>query len=257
MANLTSVDFEAFVRESSERLLAVSRRILRREMDAEDALQEAFVSAWRNRDRFDGRSSMGTWMHRIVINTALNKLEQRRVLSTHVKSQSPGTEPASGVDHANALALRELVWDAIDLLPDEQRVVLLLRDVEQLDSEVIATQLRISPAAVRQRLHRARKHVAEILSPELCGAGEMTCGGRLDLLLDMIDGLLAADVRTPVLEHVATCKTCQQYATGYQRMIEIPLQTVEPPIPISTALVQRFVSAIRSENGLHEDSESY
>ena len=74
MTQWNSNEFDDYVKESASRLLATIRRILRNDADAEDALQETYFAAWRARDRFDGRSTMNTWVHRIAINTALNKL---------------------------------------------------------------------------------------------------------------------------------------------------------------------------------------
>ena len=143
--------------------------------------------------------------------------------------------------------MREVVWGAIDQLPDDQRVVLVLRDVEQMSSEEVADRLGLAPAAVRQRLHRARKYVAEILSPELCGAEGMTCGGRLDLLLDMIDGMLTEDVREPVLTHVAACETCQNYAAGFRNSILMPAGTTERTAQVSASLIERIMQFIHKD----------
>ncbi|MEI8022330.1 MAG: sigma-70 family RNA polymerase sigma factor, partial [Schlesneria sp.] len=180
MAQWTSSEFEAYVKESASRLLATIRRILRNDADAEDALQETYLAAWRAQDRFDRKSTMNTWVHRIAINTALNKLRKTRPISIEAEPDLEAIEHHSSGRQIDDMALREVVWGAIDQLPDDQRVVLVLRDVEQMSSEEVADRLGLAPAAVRQRLHRARKYVAEILSPELCGAEGMTCGGRLD-----------------------------------------------------------------------------
>lgn len=96
-------------------------------------------------------------------------------------------------------------------------------------------------------MHRARKYIAETLSPELCGAGEMTCGGRLDLLMDMIDGMLAEDVRLPVINHVAGCTNCQRYAAGYTRTMRLPLATAEQSLPVPDGLVRRILDEIRTK----------
>ena len=244
MAEWNETAFAAFVKESAGQMLAVIRRILRNDADADDALQETFLAAWRARDSFDGRSTMRTWVHRIATNTALNKLRQRAARTARIESDLDGVaHPGSGrID--NNLALKEVVWAAIDRLPPEQRLVLVLRDVEELTSDEIAERLNLSAAAVRQRLHRARKHVAETLTPELCGADEMTCGGRLDLLLDMIDGMLAEDVREPVLTHVAACSTCQGYAAGYTRTIHLPIETAEEVASVSSHLLERVLGGI-------------
>ena len=234
--DLNADDFESLLQVSGDRLLAVARRILRNDADAEDALQEAFISGWRARDKFDGRSSLDTWMHRIVVNTSVNRLKQRSAQTKRLVDESARPVVPTTPAPTDSLAIRELLWRAIDRLPEDQRVVLVLRDVEQFSTDQIADQLALSPAAVRQRLHRARKHAAEVLYPELCGAGDMTCGGRLDYLLDMIDETLADDVRTPVLEHVESCADCQSYAARYRRSIDLPRQTAESMFKVSSSL---------------------
>ena len=247
MAQWNSNEFDDYVKESASRLLATIRRILRNDADAEDALQETYLAAWRARDRFDGRSTMNTWVHRIAINTALNKLRKTGSVSIEIDSDLENVEHHASGRQIDDLALREVVWGAVDQLPDEQRVVLVLRDIEQMSSEEVADRLNLTPAAVRQRLHRARKHVAETLSPELCGAEGMTCGGRLDLLLDMIDGMLAEDVREPVLTHVAACETCQTYAAGFRHSIRLPSGTAQRGAQVPAGLVERIIYVIHNE----------
>ena len=247
MAQWNSNEFEDFVKESASRLLATIRRILRNDADAEDALQETYLAAWRAQDRFDGKSTMNTWVHRIAINTALNRLRKTGSVSMEVEPDLEGIAHQASGRQIDDLALREVVWGAIDQLPDEQRVVLVLRDVEQMSSEEVADRLGVTPAAVRQRLHRARKYVAEVLSPELCGADGITCGGRLDLLLDMIDGLLADDVREPVLSHVAGCETCQDYAAGFRRTILLPVGTTERNVQVPASLIERIIHVIHND----------
>ncbi len=244
MAQWNSNEFEDYVKESASRLLATIRRILRNDTDAEDALQETYFAAWRARDRFDGRSTLNTWVHRIAINTALNKLRKTGSVSMEVGSDLEEIEHHASGRRIDDLALREVVWGAIDQLPDDQRVVLVLRDIEQMSSEEIADRLGLTSAAVRQRLHRARKYVAETLSPELCGAEGMTCGGRLDLLFDMIDGMLAEDVREPVLTHVAECDTCQNYAAGFRQTIMLPSGTAVRAAEVPVGLIERVIHLI-------------
>ena len=247
MAQWNQNEFEDYVKESASRLLATIRRILRNDADAEDALQETYLAAWRAQDRFDGKSTMNTWVHRIAINTALNKLRKTGSVLMEVEPDLESIEHHASGRQIDDMALREVVWGAIDQLPDDQRVVLVLRDVEQMSSEEVADRLGLAPAAVRQRLHRARKYVAEILSPELCGAEGMTCGGRLDLLLDMIDGMLTEDVREPVLTHVAACETCQNYAAGFRNSILMPAGTTERTAHVSASLIERIMQFIHKD----------
>jgi hypothetical protein len=93
--------------------------------------------------------------------------------------------------------------------------VLVLRDIEELPSKEVAAALGISDASLRQRLHRARQTIGERLRPELRGASAITCCGRLDLLFDHLDGLLAPELLAPVGAHVSGCATCTALASGY------------------------------------------
>lgn len=170
--------FEQVVRTYSGRLLAVTRRILGTEEDARDALQDAFLSAFKSLPRFEGGSLLSTWLHRIAVNAALMKLRTRRrkpeepiegllpVYQEHGHHQETFSSWAEPVDVAMARAeSRAVVRRAIDELPDSYRTVLLLRDIEELDTEETAQVLGISGNAVKIRLHRARQALRTLLAP--------------------------------------------------------------------------------------------
>jgi len=172
--------YEELVRSYGGRLLAVARRFLPVEEDARDAVQDAFLSAFRSIDRFEGQALLSTWLHRIVVNASLMKLRtRRRRPEQSIEELLPGyledghlERPASpwrteGMDPAEQSELRALVLDSIHSLPDAHRNVLLLRDIEDLDTEEAAELLGISPGAVKTRLHRARQALRELLEPHL------------------------------------------------------------------------------------------
>lgn len=175
--------FETIVREHMPRMLAVARRLLRNDDDAADAVQDAFVSAFRSLDRFEGASRIGTWLHRIAVNAALMKLRARArrneasieaLLPTfqsdgHRDNPRPAwsTSTESLLERAETLTM---IRAQIDALPDDHRTVLVLRDVEGLDTEATAEALGISPGAVKTRLHRARMALRTLLERELAGA---------------------------------------------------------------------------------------
>jgi RNA polymerase sigma-70 factor (ECF subfamily) len=182
VARLRSGDDEAFelvVRTYTGRLLAVTRRILGNDEDARDAVQDALLSAFRSLERFEGGSLLSTWLHRIAVNAALMKLRTRRrkpeesiehLLPVykddghHQESFSSWTEP---VDVAMARAEnRALVRRCIEELPETYRTVLLLRDIEELDTEETSRLLGISGNAVKIRLHRARQALRTLLAPQ-------------------------------------------------------------------------------------------
>jgi RNA polymerase sigma-70 factor (ECF subfamily) len=169
---------EALVRRFSGRMLAVARRFLRTEEDRADAVQEAFLSAFRSLKTFEGNSSLGTWLHRIVVNVCLMRLRSRSrgrevrmddVLPTFDDTGHHSYPVRSWEDKALArltqAETRAHVRACIDRLPDLYREVLLLRDIEQIDTEQTAQMLSINVGAVKTRLHRARQALRTLLEP--------------------------------------------------------------------------------------------
>ena len=147
-----SAAFEQMVRVYGGRLLAVTRRILRDEEAARDAVQDAFISAFRSRKQFNADSKVSTWLHRIAVNAALMKLRsQRRKPEEPIEGLLPSfkedghhdaqfvawTEPADVT--VSRKETSAAVRRAIDQLPESYRTVLLLRDIEGLDTEEAAS----------------------------------------------------------------------------------------------------------------------
>ena len=174
--------FEQIVRVNSPRLLAVATRYLPNHADAADAVQDAFVSAWKAVSRFEGGSSVSTWLHRIVVNACLMKLRSaRRKPERSIEDLLPkfkddghawepaapwNPDPGSGI---TAEETRKLIRDKIDELPEGYRLVLMLRDIEGLDTDETARLLESTPNAVKVRLHRARQALRHLLDPHLRG----------------------------------------------------------------------------------------
>ena len=148
--------FPSIVQATQERLVRMSARLLGSVTDAEDVVQEAYLRAYRSlmARRFDGRSRVMTWLHRIVLNATLDAKRARR-RATAVK-ESSSEAAMSGVASSEArIALRELAeW--LGALPEEQQVVIALKAVEELSSSEIAEILGCSEGSVEQRLVRAR-----------------------------------------------------------------------------------------------------
>jgi RNA polymerase sigma-70 factor (ECF subfamily) len=172
--------YELLVRSYTPRLLAVARRFLRNEEDARDAVQDAFLSAFRSIDRFEGNARVSTWLHRIVVNASLMKLRtRRRKPERSIEELMPGfledghlEQPVSEwrklpEDQVALSELRTLLLNEIQELPDGHRDVLMLRDIEGLDTEETAKALDITPGAVKTRLHRARLALRGLLEPHL------------------------------------------------------------------------------------------
>jgi RNA polymerase sigma-70 factor (ECF subfamily) len=170
--------YEQVVRAYSGRLLAVTRRILGSEEDARDSVQDAFLNAFKSLDRFEGNAKLSTWLHRIAVNAALMKLRTRkRKPEQSIETMLPSfledghheerfTSWDEPVDKALERAeTRDLVRKKIEELPDSYRTVLVLRDIEGLDTEEAAKMLGLSPNAAKIRLHRARQALRTLLAP--------------------------------------------------------------------------------------------
>lgn len=168
--------YEELVRTTSSRLLAVARRIVGSDQDAQDVLQEAYASAFRSIGRFEGQAMLSTWLHRIVVNRALMRLRTRkRKPEESIEPLLPSFkgdghmaltagawgEPAdSAMEHEE---VRAFVRAQIDRLPDAYRTVLLLRDIEEMSTSDVATLLETTDNAVKIRLHRARQALRALL----------------------------------------------------------------------------------------------
>lgn len=161
------------------RLLSVAKRLLRDGDEAEDAVQEAFLSAFRSIDGFHGQSRLSTWLHRIVVNAALMRLRRHkrrgeqsieellpRFDGEGYWADEPSTASLPCDELIDAAETRTLVRRCIDQLPETYRAVLLLRDIEDLDTAEAAAVLGVTANAVKVRLHRARQALRTILERE-------------------------------------------------------------------------------------------
>ncbi len=172
--------FERVVRLYSPRMLVVARRFLNHEQDAQDAVQDAFLSAFKAIDQFQGDARLATWLHRITVNAALMKLRSRRRRPERSIDEllprfhddghlaEAGSDWAVTMDSAvNDRETRELVRRTIDELPESYRTILLLRDIEEQSTEETAALLGISSSAAKTRLHRARQALRTLLDPHV------------------------------------------------------------------------------------------
>jgi RNA polymerase sigma-70 factor (ECF subfamily) len=181
VARLQAGEEEAFatcVRAYWNRMLLVARRILDHEEDARDAVQDAFLSAFKEVGHFEARSRLGTWLHRIVVNAALCRLRSRQRhpersiedLLPHFGDDEHQIDPPEPWKETSETALQrqescELVRRCIGQLPEIYRTVLLLRDIEGLDTEETARMLETSAGVIKTRLHRARQALRTLLDP--------------------------------------------------------------------------------------------
>jgi RNA polymerase sigma-70 factor (ECF subfamily) len=163
------------VDDYSPRLYNVALRILRSHQDAEDALQETFITALNKLGQFDGRAEFFTWIYRIAVNASLMALRKKRSRQKNEESiEVPRFEDIRsrelvdwGADPIRKLLtgeMREKMEAAIDKLPAKYRVVFVLRDLEGLSIAETSKTLGLSPANVKIRLMRARLFLREALA---------------------------------------------------------------------------------------------
>lgn len=205
--------FAALMRRYNRRLYRTARAILKDDAAAEDALQEAYLSAYRHLGDFRGDAAIATWLTRIVVNQALQALRKTRrervvilfeetadeqhVAEAVDNRASPGT-PETSMLRAE---MRRLIERRIDALPDGYRTVFMLREVEDMTVEETATALGIPPATVRSRLFRAKARLREALAQEMDVATQDVFGfdgERCDRIVRTVLERIAGDASHPI-----------------------------------------------------------
>ena len=168
------------MRRYNPRLFRVARAILKDEAAAEDALQDAYVHAYRQLSSFRGDSDMGTWLTRIVINQSLMQLRKRKRERVVVAFARPApSQPEGGesdvVDTRGELPsdaalrgeIRRMIERRVDELPVAFRTVFVMREIEEMTAQETAAALGIPEATVRTRLFRARALLSEALERDM------------------------------------------------------------------------------------------
>lgn len=189
--------FELLMRRHNQLLFRTARSILKNDAEAEDAVQEGYLRAWRALGEFRTESRLSTWLVRIVANEALGRLRRTGAqvipLEAAMTSPEPETQaaftdtPERGPEHSALRSqVRTLLESRIDLLPEACRTVFMLRAVEEMSVEEVAQALDIPEATVRTRFFRARSLLREGLAGEMDGAiGEVFAfdGARCDRIV--------------------------------------------------------------------------
>jgi RNA polymerase sigma-70 factor (ECF subfamily) len=166
------------MRRYNQRLFRVARSILKDEADAEDALQEAYLQAYRKMGEFRGEAELSTWLTRIVINQALMRVRKRQRDRVVVPFQDRADGTAKELEVADPLAespsdaalrgeVRKVLERRIDALPEGFRTVFVMREVEEMTARETADALGIPEATVRTRLFRARALLREALDRDI------------------------------------------------------------------------------------------
>lgn len=171
--------YEIIMRRYNQRLYRIARGILMNESDAEDAVQDAYVRAFYNLKRYKSTGNFGAWLSRIVVNEAL--MRKRKLKTDKFNEYKPGDE-VNGMNHAPLVSYRDpidlaaedeivkLVENAIDTLPDDFRVVFVMRSIEQMSVNETAGILDIKASTVKTRHFRARQLIQAELKSQIDSA---------------------------------------------------------------------------------------
>jgi RNA polymerase sigma-70 factor (ECF subfamily) len=274
---------EQLIRTHQQWMQALAKCILNDDALAEDCVQESFISAIQKVASFQGRSSFKAWLKRIVINNCLMKLRhQKRRNEINVDDFMPvfddndfriepnwssiKTPEAVLQDHQNS----EQILKHINQLPDDYRVVLLLRDIEELSTKEAASALNCSEGIVKVRLHRARSALKKMLEPIMSEAGEkpssimrnikgnmlrytpglITCAEFEQFIDDYLDNNLSGKEIAVFERHLKLCRECRDYLTAYQHSITLgkavfAVDSDDLPVPdeIPADLLQAILEA--------------
>ena len=164
------------IKHYASRVYAIAIRMVNNKEEAEEVLQETFISACKNIKKFEGRSALGTWLHRIATNAALMRLRKRKLQEVSLDAPIETKDGAdvyreiqdwafSPDDHAMNSEIRDMLEKAISELPETLRTVFVLREIEGYSTEETARLLDISISAAKVRLHRARLRLRQALAP--------------------------------------------------------------------------------------------
>jgi RNA polymerase sigma-70 factor, ECF subfamily len=170
--------FRIIMQRHNRRLYRITRSILRNDSEAEDAVQEAYIKAFTHLNGFRAEASLSTWLSRIAMNEALERLRRERPMSERQSVNASATEAqilkfphaAASADPERGMAQREiieLVERAADQLPEIFRIVFVMRLIEGMSVEETAALLDLEPKTVKTRLHRARKLLRKHLEKQI------------------------------------------------------------------------------------------
>jgi RNA polymerase sigma-70 factor, ECF subfamily len=190
--------FESLMRRHNRALFRTARAILRDDAEAEDALQESYLRAYRTMGGYRGDARLSTWLARIVANEALMRLRKHARRSVIVPLQAGADietimeNPEPGMNHgpeqsAQRAEMRKLLEQRIDALPGAYRSVFVLRAVEEYSVEETAAILEIPEATVRSRFFRARSLLREGLASEV----DLACEGVFGFAGERCDRIVA------------------------------------------------------------------
>ena len=213
--------FDVLFTRYHSRVRSVCMRYVGDEALAEDLVQETFYNVIRALPRVTETFNIGAWIHRIAVNICQDELRRRNRRAIHHEPSSADPEeqmlkladtdrhgsPEAAFEMSN---LRQLVWDVAKKLPERQRMVLTLRELQGLSYASIAHVMGVSDAAVETLLHRARKRFKEeYLLMETPVEDRDPCETVAYLLISVGRNHLRSEQRRMIAEHIAGCEWCQ------------------------------------------------
>lgn len=156
--------FEVLMRRYNQRVYRVIRAILRSEAETEDAMQQAWLHAWRRLPQLADADAVSGWLSRIAANEALGRVRRREPLESLTEGDEMESRDAANPEREAAVREQVRALEAaVDRLPDGQRAAFMLRDVGGLGNEEAAAVLGVSPVALKVRLHRAHRALRDEL----------------------------------------------------------------------------------------------
>jgi RNA polymerase sigma-70 factor (ECF subfamily) len=185
--------FEIIMRRYNQRLYRIARGILRDDAEAEDVMQDAYVRAYANLEQFAGRAQFSTWLTRIAIHEALARVRRRQRMDQLGPEESSDGESGMNLmasslnpeEQTSAAELGKTLETAILAIPEHYRLVLMMRDVEQMNTSETAAALELTEENVKVRLHRARALVRKELFAR-AGAEAQSAFGFMGVRCDRV-----------------------------------------------------------------------
>jgi RNA polymerase sigma-70 factor (ECF subfamily) len=255
---------EALLKDVQPQVYRFSLKMCGRPEDAQDVLQETLLSAARTVRGFRGASSVSTWLYTIARSFCI-KRRRRRVYAPEVVSldAEPAAARAAAAptrDPERSLADREVssaLQSAIAALEPGPREVLVLRDVEGLPTEEVATITGLSVAAVKSRLHRARVAVRERLAPLLAPSSApaasplgRACPDVVGLLSRHLEGEIGPEACAEMERHVAGCPRCLSACESLRETLRLCRASPPPEVhPSLQESIRRGIRAVLEERG--------
>ena len=237
---------EKLLERHQDRVYRFAMKMCRHPEDAEDIVQDTLLSAAKSIGGFRGGSSLSTWLYTIARSACIKKRrkskfapEQEHSLEQDASAEAralahPGQPPDEA---AHAKEIQTALDGAIHTLDEDQREVLVLRDVEGLKATEVADVLGISVAAVKSRLHRARVRVRDLVAPTLGiappAAPDVGCPDVLTMYSKNLEGEISADLCAEMERHLEGCDTCRASCDSLKQTLSFCSRMPAARVPAS------------------------